>query len=317
MFGAFSSLLIIIAYLAAITASLASIAGFFGKQWWVFDLFSHFRWQYLAGLLLSAATLLLFEQYWGALLSAVFAIVNLGLILPLYRKPTIRLAPSNPGHYRTFRLLLANVLQSNRRFHLVADAIADDQPDLIVLVEVNQEWMEALAPVLEGYYHSEEVREDNFGIAILSRFPIVESKIHHLEGIDIPALSAHVDLGGLRLILVGVHPPPPKTKEMSFQRNLHFCRLAELARQQDYPLIIAGDLNSSSWSPHFIELIKRSGLRDSRQGFGLQLSWPAGRPHLLTSIDHILVSPSIQVNDRRIGPPTGSDHYPVTLDFSV
>jgi endonuclease/exonuclease/phosphatase (EEP) superfamily protein YafD len=34
-------------------------------------------------------------------------------------------------------------------------------------------------------------------------------------------------------------------------------------------------------------------------------------------IDHCLVSPSVAIVDRRVGPPVGSDHLPVFVDFAI
>ena len=76
-----------------------------------------------------------------------------------------------------------------------------------------------------------------------------------------------------------------------------------------------GDLNTTSWSPFFSDLIEESGLRDSRKGFGIQTTWPDGLFLLRIPIDHCLVSKDISVLDRRVGPSIGSDHFPVTVDL--
>jgi endonuclease/exonuclease/phosphatase (EEP) superfamily protein YafD len=196
--------------------------------------------------------------------------------------------------------------------------IQAEQPDMIVLVETNGRWVQALSPALGSYpYSLLALRGDNYGLALFSKYPIESKEVLRLEGLDIPTLCAGIDLEGQRLTVIAAHPPPPKGGYLAEQRNLQFAALAEYAAALSGPVILAGDLNTSSWSPHFQDLVQNSGLRDSRKGFGLQLSWPSHNPFMLTSIDHILVPDEVNVLNRRIGPATGSDHFPVILDFSL
>jgi endonuclease/exonuclease/phosphatase (EEP) superfamily protein YafD len=81
--------------------------------------------------------------------------------------------------------------------------------------------------------------------------------------------------------------------------------------------MVLGDLNLSPWSPYFGDLLSSAGLRDSREGFGIQASWPTAVPLLRVPIDHVLYSPEVVINHRQIGPDVGSDHLPVVVDFSL
>jgi len=76
-------------------------------------------------------------------------------------------------------------------------------------------------------------------------------------------------------------------------------------------------MNGTPWSPFFKDFLLSSGLRDSREGFRLQPTWPTWFPPAWIPIDHALVSSSVVVHDRRVGPNVGSDHYPVIIDFSI
>ena len=49
---------------------------------------------------------------------------------------------------------------------------------------------------------------------------------------------------------------------------------------------------------------------------GLQPTWPAGNPLLITPIDHFLISKNLTVIHRYTGPDIGSDHYPVTMEIA-
>ncbi|MEW6714582.1 MAG: endonuclease/exonuclease/phosphatase family protein, partial [Nitrospirota bacterium] len=81
--------------------------------------------------------------------------------------------------------------------------------------------------------------------------------------------------------------------------------------------IVAGDLNSTPLTPMFRKLLKISGIRDSRTGFGWQPSWPTYFPVFWIPIDHILVSPEVHVHERATGSRIGSDHYPIFAELSI
>src|SRR5262249_6462450 len=91
--------------------------------------------------------------------------------------------------------------------------------------------------------------------------------------------------------------------------------LGERARDAGGSRIIIGDLNSTDGSAHFRDLLRVSGLRDSRLGFGRQPSWPTMGFYRI-AIDHALVSDDLAVVDRRPGPNVGSDHFPLILDLA-
>ena len=80
---------------------------------------------------------------------------------------------------------------------------------------------------------------------------------------------------------------------------------------------VLGDLNITSCSPWFAELKDAGSLIDTRDGFGLQPSWPVQSPLIVIPIDHVLVSRDFQILSRRIGEDIGSDHWPVVVDLHL
>jgi hypothetical protein len=92
---------------------LATLAGFLGRISWFLELFSHFRFQYLVLLAFSTILFIAGGRYPQALITGLFAALNLSLVLPLYIKGPAQTS-SNPGVYLgqgVYRVLLANVLQ--------------------------------------------------------------------------------------------------------------------------------------------------------------------------------------------------------------
>jgi endonuclease/exonuclease/phosphatase (EEP) superfamily protein YafD len=117
--------------------------------------------------------------------------------------------------------------------------------------------------------------------------------------------------------LIATHPLPPVSAENAVMRDEQLQSAGEFAVSLAAPTVLAGDLNTTSWSPCFQDLLAVSGLRDSRRGFGVQPTWPGWLARLGIPIDHVLVSPEIRVVRRTVGPHIGSDHRPVVIDLVV
>lgn len=303
--------------LGCISVCLATLAGFLGRISWVLDLFSHFRFQYLVLLALLTILFIASGRYPQALLSGLFAGLNLSLILPLYSKEFIR-TPSNQGSsdQEMYRILLSNVLQMNDAYGAVRHLIRSERPDFIVLIEVNKTWIDQLKPVLESYPFSRmPLREDNYGMALFSRIPPTISEVRACGAAQVPSIITTFKLRKRPLTILVTHPPPPKTKQKAHLRNIQLAEIAKHIQTLEGEILLVGDLNMTSWSPFFSDLVQKSGLRDSRRGFGIQNSWPTNRRLFMIPIDHILVSKGVEVLSRRIGQFNGSDHYPILLDF--
>ncbi len=323
--------------MAALIVCLASLAGFGGKLWWRFDLFSHFRVQYLVSLSIASLLFLVGRRYTAAALTGVFAVINLALILPLYIGSPLFLkatygaaAPllhSPPATYREqsavsedriFRLLLCNVLQTNRQYSLLGQEIQQTRPDLVLVVEVDQPWIDGLQPYLLDYpYAALHARRDTYGIAVFSRFPLTSEEVLYFGDAHLPSVQVSLDLNDRPLTLIGTHPPPPRGPVNSSYRNQQMTEIAQYISGIQGARILAGDLNVTSWSPFFKEWLGESGLHDSRLGFGVQATWPTTNPVFLIPLDHVLVSPDIQVIQRQVGANVGSDHHPVLMDFTL
>jgi endonuclease/exonuclease/phosphatase (EEP) superfamily protein YafD len=304
--------------LAAIVAGLGllTLAGFWGRRGWLLDITSHFRVQYFALLVLASIGLLVLGQAQGAAVAFVLASLNGAVILS--RFISLAHAASNGPSYR---LLLSNILKSNRSYHYLLALVAREQPDLVVLVEPDQAWIDALADLRLHYpYWQVAAREDSYGIALLSRQPFESAEVIHLGSTGVPTLVVRLQMANHReqlLTVIATHPPPPKGAAPSANRNDQLQALAHFVRQQSQAVILCGDLNLSPWSPYFFDLLRDSGLADSGRGYGIQPTWPADNYLLRTPIDHCLVSSQISLRSRRLGQRIGSDHLPVILDFSL
>ncbi len=168
------------------------------------------------------------------------------------------------------------------------------------------------------YPHSRFHRRDvNFGIALLSRLPFDHAKVLHIGQVGLPSVVAQSRINGESLTVIGTHPLPPMGRAYATHKNQQLAELGQVVNVQEGSVMVLGDLNITSWFPFFRDLLRQTGLRDSRNGFGLQPTWPAGFPLFWVPIDHCLVSSRVVVHHRQTGPDIVSDHYPVIVDFSV
>ena len=306
-------LLTLLLWLAAGLTSLFSLLGFVSCRDWKLELFSHFRLQYALLLGLCAMGFILVRSLLGILFSLAFLGGSLGLILPVYRRPA-----RCHGERKSARLYFANILGTNTNYIRLKQSILAAEADIVVLAEVRPNHLQALLPALSGYpYQFTQPDSDNFGIALFSRLPFESAKALAFDERCTPALVAQFHFDGIPFTLLGIHPNPPKSQAKAARRDHQLARTAEFIAKQPGELILVGDLNTTSWSHAFHELRHSTRLLDSRQGFGLQPSWPTGNPLLRIPIDHALHTKGICIKARKMGQPTGSDHLPVIVDFSM
>jgi len=302
-------------YITGLTC-LATAVGFLARFWWIFELFSHFRVQYFVVLAGCGIIFLARKKHLEVVLAIVFALVNF-TIVGNHQDGISAQASIAAGEGRTIRALLVNVNQGNQAHEKLHRFVSFANPDLIVLIEVNRDWMSSLRPLLEHYPYNTSEPNGTGGIALLSRIPFDEASIEIIGKVGLPSVIARFTIDGQKLTLIGTHPFPPTSRTRAKYRNRQLAELARFISEQEEPIILLGDMNGTPWSPFFKDFLLSSGLRDSREGFRLQPTWPTWFPPAWIPIDHALVSSSVVVHDRRVGPHIGSDHYPVVIDFSI
>jgi len=302
---------------AAWVAVLATMLGFANGQGWFPELASHFRAQY-AVVLGVAATTFAFRRSW--LRTAVFAAGLAGnalLILPLYL-PFSRGDRSSDAGGSELTVLLANLHADNDTFEPFLEYVREAAPDVIAAMEVTPDWDRALDDIRRDYpYGTVQTRTDNFGVAVLSKKPLSGLAVKHFGDAYLPSVVGTYRTASGPVTLVLTHPLPPATPEFLALRNGQLDEVADAVSRHGRCLIVMGDLNMTSWSDQFQEFLARTGLRDTRKGFGVQPTWPTWLPPMLITLDHVLAGDCIETMERETGPDIGSDHYPVKVRFRV
>lgn len=308
----FSGLLSVLVFLGG----LATLLGWLGAMHWFFDLFAHFRVQYGIALILLGGLLFWLGSSRTAGLALLLAVFNAAEVLPHFL-----LTSPETAQLRTavtdIRVLTQNV---NARFGgqaRVAEFIRREDADIVGVQEVSPQWQPMLDDLKDIYPHQLVVpRSDNFGIALLSKWPLIDPDVLYPGGVELPTLSALQRVGDTTLQIIVAHPPPPVRPYYAWTHAEIMIWLAEVAGVADHRIIL-GDLNSSRWSYRFKTLIDQGQLINSEIGFGLQPTWPMLPLPLWIPIDHVLFSKRLEILTRRIGPRVGSDHLGVVVDLRL
>jgi endonuclease/exonuclease/phosphatase (EEP) superfamily protein YafD len=291
----------------------ASVAAALAPLGWPFELFAHFRWQLAAaGIALLLASLGLRKPWMIglALLSLVLQAV------PLLLVQRSQAAADPPADCAGPEVTVATVnLQFDNVDHARAiEWLRQNPADIVLLQEVTAAWADAVAGGALPYpYASVATREDPYGIALLSRWPIAEIRPADFAGDGLPSVVARVVVQERAVQVVGLHTHWPLLPGLHNSRDRVLEAAAAEVRRWRGDSVLLGDLNLTPYAPAFARLLEQSGLRDA---FGDRLwrpTWQAGLWPIALPIDHVLVPVSSCVIRMEVGPSIGSDHRPVLV----
>ena len=293
------------------------LLGFLGRQHWLMDLMAQLRIQWAFGLGALFILLALFRQTKWALTCLIFLSLNTVPIWP-YMMGMLQTSNMNVIKTETTRLMSFNVLTHNQKKAEAISAITAKSPDIVLLMEVDAKWENAIRAGLENDYPYIvfKSREDNFGIALLSKTPWDQIEIFASNPQSLPSIEVTFKNQNNSLLrIIGTHPLPPLGHHNWKARNVHLMEAAKRIKGGDSAIMI-GDFNVTPWSPIFKDVVTASGLKDSGASFGMTPTWDVF-PSLLGAlkIDHALVSEDIRVTALEVQKIDGSDHRALVLDI--
>lgn len=288
------------------------------NEWWV-RLWDFPRIQ-IAGLLLASLVALFFVTsrrrafQWGSMAAGTAALVwqasHFGAYMPLMPKQVASVADCGEG--RSLSLLNVNVLQDNRRFAELLDLVARVDPDVLLLLETDAAWAEAVAPLDGRYPHRiSEPLPNTYGIMLFSKLPM-EARILHRAQPDIPSVEARLRLpGGQSIMFHGVHPEPPLPGDDSGERDAELVMVGRDLREQGRAALVMGDLNDVAWSRTSRLFRQLAGVGDPRRGRGFYPTYHAKYPLVRWPLDHLFATPHFRLMAIDRHGDIGSDHFPI------
>ena len=296
-----------------------NIAGLLPFENIYIDIFSHFKFQFV---LLGGCFFILF-LYLGSLskkfliwsiIALMFAVINLVCMRDYFGNTQISKAEN------TLKIALFNVLTKNKKYSELKQQVNEQKPDIIILQEVDDIWLENIQELKNDYpYFLEHSRLDNFGIALYSKIPLIEPKIEDWTDNEVPVITAEIKLYGKVLKIYGVHTLPPTGSEYFKVRNEMLAKIIELSNDSNvHKFIFAGDLNTTVYSVSYKKYITSSNLKDAQiLAKTMKGTWNAKHfPFLRIPLEHVLISPGLKVQAFEVGKNFGSDHLPVFVDLS-
>lgn len=293
---------------------VGTVAGSLGVWYWLLDLCSHFRCYYFGFAVLCLIGVWRRKQSFWKWCLGVVLIWNGILIAPYLPTST----SDSADKITPISIVSLNVHTKNQNKKVVVDYLRKQRPDLIVVMEIDIDWAMALKELDDLYPHRLiNPRPDNFGIGLLSMWPLSRPRVIDFADNDLPSIVATVQHDSNQFQFVATHPLPPIGSVRANERDQQLRKVADFARQSAIPCIVAGDFNATPWSAAFHEFASRSELKDSALGRGVQASWNARAWFMRIPIDHIFVPRETVILHRAIGPDVGSDHFPVEATIMI
>ena len=273
-----------------------SIATALPRFYWFQEVNSFFTPLYLVLSLLLIPILFLNRKSYSALfvfpallLLLYFSKVFLGNLAPFYLPVRSNyLDPENAGD-TPLTILYANLSLENRETEELKSAIVRENPDVVLLLEVDRRMSESLA--LGNLYPSRVEMLDlaRRSLAIYSKKQFIGKPLPNLGEDAPPAIVAQIEVAKDRnLDLTLINSPVPFPQESFFHARVIQRRTAMRLRHSDAPALVIGNLNSPPWTLLYLGFLYSARLDDLMWGKGLGGDWHPIEGVPGTRIDHIM-----------------------------
>lgn len=271
----------------------------------------------LAGLLFIQAEWTLVRELllFGVIAAIAYQLKMVLPYTPIWKKQVLHVRRDQLNVEQQISLLVANVLTPNHKYHLLLEQIDRLQPDVVLTLETDQIWQEALKPIEADYPYRVAVPQDNlYGMHLYSRLPLADTEVKFILSDETPSIHTTIRLrSGLDVQLYCLHPKPPSPTEAkdSTLRDAELLIVGDQIKDIDESCIVMGDLNDVAWSRTTRLFQRISGLLDPRVGRYFMNTFHADYPLLRWSLDHIFHSTDFGLVEMKRLPHIGSDHFPI------
>ena len=319
-----SEIIMLIACGLFLIPSLASATRF--DQWWIraFD-FPRLQISILISVIIVAA-IIVFDfskviHFIAVALLLVSLIYQVEKIYPytwFAKKEVMKFEDGDPTD--NISILVSNVLTPNEDYHKLLEIVNRRQPDILLTLESDEKWEEALKGLEEEYKYCIKVPQDNlYGMHLYSKLKLEETEIRYLVKNDIPSIHGFVrldDNSKIRIHCMHPRPPSPSEADTSTNRDAELLMLGRDVREQDDSVLVFGDLNDVAWSRTTRLFQQMSGLMDPRIGRGFFNTFHADYRFFRWPLDHVFHSNDFTLIDIAREKHIGSDHFPMYIKLN-
>ena len=255
------------------------------------------------------------KHRWVVAVMTTFAVVFFFFKTLVYWEPLFYGKATGRHDEDTVEVFYANVNSQNKRKSKLISYLRRDMPHLVILIEINQSWVQELKSLESIYPHSKLiVQEGNFGLGVLSQTAMKVERVFVDRENLIPALILKVKTLIGEVNVAALHAFPPLGDYGTLMRNQYLSSLSHQLRDFDRPLLVCGDFNTTPWSASFQAFLKTSGLKLSAIHPAPQ-TWPAVPFVPKIPLDHCL-SGGLNMINYEVGQDIGSDHLPLLLKIA-
>lgn len=285
----------------------------------------------LAAILFAERPFIGMAQHWGlqlwwlALLGAALAgalvswtALVICLACALYwslRIFAMRRRPTVPAGRKLLRLASANLFHLNGDYPRVLKALETCGADIIVLIEMTPESKTGLTALAATHPFNADTCDltELYGIQVYSRWPLNVLSRGGGNNAAPRHLALRVSAPGASFDLIATHLCNPTRIRLAPRIPGEVQDLLAQAERGQRDLVLCGDCNAAPWSSWLRRLESATGLRNTGD---LNLSWPVKLPlPFRLPIDHVWARGRAVVLETRLGPPTGSDHFPLLAEI--
>ncbi|MGW1680051.1 endonuclease/exonuclease/phosphatase family protein [Saccharopolyspora sp. NPDC002376] len=154
-----------------------------------------------------------------------------------------------------------------------------------------------------------------YGTAILSRFPILDSHNTPLprpeQGEQRGLLEARIMVDGKTMRFLNTH----LQHNSQIERSAQVEAINTIVAESDLPTVLVGDLNATPDAPEIAAATKHLDDTWPIAGQGDGFTHDAQTPHV--RIDYVLASPGIDARSAEVITSDASDHLPVSVDITL
>ena len=249
----------------------------------------------------------------------VIIIYQASWLYPYTRLKSAEVPSSEADSTHDVTFMAANVEMSNSKYDLVINQINAHQPDVLFLMETNEQWQRQLQEALKGYQTVvSELKDNCYGCIFATKLPTEQAQIHYVAGDDTPSVHAQLTTKqGQSFIFRGLHPRPPVPGNTTEKRDTELRQTAKYARDKSLPEVVMGDFNNVVWSRSALQFKHLGRYYDPQIGRRCVYSFHARYRLLRLPIDQLYVTKNIQLATFYRGEYIGSDHFPLVAKLRI
>jgi len=312
---------IIVATVIGVGATIATVAAFAAERWWVLDVLTSFRPQFLVLTLIAGVALALLRRPRLAIVMAIACGLNVWQVAPVYT----RSQPSVAASSATLSIAHLNLQGHVKDGPALKRWLGTRPADVVVLLDIGGYLADQLIRDPSGYRPvfvqpaptgSPGSKIIDSSLMVLTTRPDVTAVASTTEGLPRSSVEIAARLGDHPVRLLGLHTTAPTSSARHGRRDTQLDAVAHWLVADPTPSIAFGDFNVTWYSPALRSVLDRTDARSSQLGFGIQATWPVPVRPAGIAIDQSIYTGPLTAITRTRGPSFGSEHRALIVTYA-